>query len=150
MFSYTAGLIDEGKEVEELHSDLRAAEEECEALPKELQEIKTALDKETAELQRQESGEHLHFSPMKLGILHPTGPMVFVQIQKFEAKLSILDIDDDHCCSSGGQGVLAGRQASFFEASSGSVSCTLGSTLSQRFVSQGNYCAWSIFTTTRR
>ncbi|CAL8467196.1 g6732 [Coccomyxa elongata] len=47
--------IDEGKEVEELHSELRAAEEECEALPKELQEMKAALDRETAELQRQES-----------------------------------------------------------------------------------------------
>lgn len=42
--------------MEDLQSELREAEKECKALPKEIQEIKTALDRETAELQRQESG----------------------------------------------------------------------------------------------
>lgn len=87
--------------MEELYSELRAAEEECEALPKELHEIKTALDKETAELQRQESGEHLHIAPWYLDILHPTA-LVVCASKEFKANLSTLDISDDHCCSSGG------------------------------------------------
>ncbi len=74
--------------MEELHSELRAAEEECEALPKELQEIKAALARETAELQRQESGDLMHMCKQvhiffqNLDFLQPTA-LVFCARGKF-------------------------------------------------------------------
>ncbi|EIE26841.1 hypothetical protein COCSUDRAFT_64680 [Coccomyxa subellipsoidea C-169] len=48
-------LQHESEEEEQVKAQLRAAEEESDALPKEIHDIKTALDRETAELQRQES-----------------------------------------------------------------------------------------------
>lgn len=51
-----------------MKAQLRAAEEESDALPKEIHDIKTALDRETAELQRQESGQYPFHYPV---LVHP-------------------------------------------------------------------------------